>query len=281
MHQTLISPDDLAPLLGRDDFAIVDARFYLPEPGRGEAEYLESHLRTAVYAHLDRDLSGKKTGGNGRHPMPDIDQMVDRFSSWGIDESVQVVAYDTAGGGFASRVWWLLRYLGHDAVAVLDGSFRELGDDAIKSGAEARRARTFTPRARPDMRIEGGALQTERERLLLLDARAPERFRGETEPLDPVAGHIPGALNHPFSKNLDGNGRFLPPDELRGQLDSVLKGRDPNEVVCYCGSGVTACHNLLALEAAGIYGAKLYPGSWSEWCADPSRPVEQGQPPGE
>ncbi len=275
MHSDLIPPNAVGTNLGRDDWAVIDARFYLPEPDKAEAEYLEAHIPGAVYAHLDRDLSGPLTGTNGRHPMASVEQMVDRFSKWGIDENVQVVVYDNVGGQFAARLWWMLRYLGHDAVAVLDGGLPAF-DGELQSGREERTPRDFTPRVRDTMRVDLDALARHRDDHLLIDARAGERFRGEKEPLDPVAGHIPGAKNLPCSSNLNAEGRFVPAGELRARFDAVVGGRDATEVVSYCGSGVTACHNLLAMEVAGIRGARLYPGSWSEWCAEDSRPVETG-----
>ena len=184
-----------------------------------------------------------------------------------------MVVYDTAGGQIAARLWWMLRYLGHDAVAVLDGglaAWRE-SQRTVRVGREERERRSFTPRPRADMAVDASALDGQR----LLDGRAPERFRGETEPLDPVAGRIPGARNHPTSRNLDETGRFLAPEVIRQRLLGVL-GQEPGPVVSYCGSGVTACHNLLALEVAGLPDGRLYPGSWSEWCSDPDRAVETG-----
>ncbi len=275
MHSDLIPLNAVGTNLGSDDWAVIDARFYLPEPDKAEAEYLEAHIPGAVYAHLDRDLSGPLTGTNGRHPMASVEQMVDRFSKWGIDENVQVVVYDNVGGLFAARLWWMLRYLGHDAVAVLDGGLPAF-DGKLQRGREERTPREFTARVRDAMRIDLDALASLRHDRLLIDARAVERFRGEKEPLDPVAGHIPGAKNLPCSSNLTAEGRFVPADELRARFDAVFGDRDTTEVVSYCGSGVTACHNLLAMEVAGIRGARLYPGSWSEWCAHQSRPVETG-----
>jgi len=273
MHTDLITPDTIRANLDRDDWAIIDARFYLPEPDKGEADYIEAHIPRAVYAHLDRDLSGPVTGTNGRHPLPSVEQMVDRFSKWGIGDDVQVVVYDAAGGQIASRLWWMLRYLGHDAVAVLDGGLAVFAGE-LRAGREERAPREFTPRVQAAMRIDIDSVARHHRDHLLIDARAGERFRGENETLDPVAGHIPGAKNLPCASNLDAEGRFIPAGELRAHFDAVVEGRNATEVVSYCGSGVTACHNLLAMEVAGIRGARLYPGSWSEWCADQSRPIE-------
>ena len=274
MHEPLTAGSALAGHLDDDDLAIVDCRFHLAEPERGEAEYLEGHVPGAVYAHLDRDLSGPMTGTNGRHPLPTVDQMVERLSAWGIDDAARVVVYDTAGGQIAARLWWMLRSLGHESVSVLDGGLREwraIGG-ALRAGPEERRRRVFTPRPRPNTAVDADSMAG----LLLIDGRSAERFRGETEPLDPVAGRIPGARNHPTGANLDTAGRFLPPDALRDLFEDVLGSIPPESTVSYCGSGVTACHNLLAMEVAGLHGARLYPGSWSEWCSDPRRPVATG-----
>lgn len=275
VHTGLVHADQLRANLGREKWVIVDARFYLPEPDRGDAEYAEAHIPGAVYAHLDHDLSGPLTGTNGRHPMPSVEKMVESFSKWGIDDSVRVVVYDNAEGQFAARLWWMLRYLGHDAVAVLDGGLPAF-DGELRGGREGPASRTFTPHVRDDMRIDVDALVQHRDAHLLIDARAGERFRGETEPLDPVAGHIPGAKNHPSASNLESDGRFVSRDELRERFKAIVGDTAVSDIVCYCGSGVTACHNLLAMELAGIQGARLYPGSWSEWCADETRPVETG-----
>ncbi|MGH9324876.1 MAG: sulfurtransferase [Vicinamibacteria bacterium] len=280
MFSDLILSSELALHLEDPDWAVIDARFYLPEPERGEAEYLQEHVPGAAYAHLDRDLSGPRTGRNGRHPMPGVAQMAERFSNWGIDERVQVVAYDSASGQIAARLWWMLRYLGHDAAAVLDGGFQSWKAEGrpLASGRESRAPRKFTPRPREAMRIDVDALEETRTNRLLIDARAPERFRGETEPYDPVAGRIEGARNHPTTASLTAEGRFLPREDLRKRLESVIGEAPIESVVSYCGSGVTACHNLLAMEIAGLRGARLYPGSWSEWCAEDRRPIEKGDP---
>ncbi|GMR22753.1 MAG: sulfurtransferase [Acidobacteriota bacterium] len=273
VHNDLVHANQLQANL--EDWAIVDTRFYLPEPDRGADEYVEAHIPGAVYAHLDRDLSGPLTGTNGRHPMPSVEQMVDRFSKWGIGDDVQVVVYDNAGGQIASRLWWMLRYLVHDAVAVLDGGLPAFGGE-LRGGREERTPRSFTPRVQDAMRIDIDAVAQHHREHLLIDARAGERFRGEKETLDPVAGHIPGAKNLPCASNLNAEDRFLSPKELRARFEAVVGAKDVTDVVSYCGSGITACHNLLAMEVAGIRGARLYPGSWSEWCADKSRTVETG-----
>src|SRR5262245_12298666 len=277
--RTLISSSALALHLGDDNFVIVDCRFLLSDTSWGEQTYASAHIPGAVYAHLDRDLSGPKSGTNGRHPLPDPAALARTFGRLGIADNVQVVAYDQDNGSFASRLWWMLRWLGHDAVAVLDGGFAKWTAEGREtlSGIETCRARTFTAALRPDMLVDAPRVDTlRRDRAWrLLDARAPERFRGEVEPIDRVAGHIPGAANHPFLTNMDTDGTFLPPEDLRARLQAATGGSASDHVISYCGSGVTACHNLLALEHAGLTGAKLYAGSWSEWSSDPSREIER------
>jgi thiosulfate/3-mercaptopyruvate sulfurtransferase len=284
MPSTLVSPEDLASRLGDPAWAVIDCRFDLADTTWGEREYLDAHIPGALYAHLGRDLSGRPTGANGRHPLPRLEDLAKTLGRWGIDETVQVIAYDQGLGMYASRLWWLLRYVGHDAVAVLDGGWATWIAESrpATAGREWRVPRRFAARARTRMvaavdEVEG--LVGDRG-VRLVDARAPERYRGEDEPLDPVAGHIPGAVNHHYQANLDTNGRFLPVGELRRRLAAVLGGVAPDHVIAYCGSGVTACHNLLALEHAGLRGARLYAGSWSEWCSDPGRPVARGEEAG-
>lgn len=273
--KTIASVDALKSLLDDERLALVDSRFYLPEPGRGEDEYRQAHIPGAVYAHLDRDLSAPRTGLNGRHPLPSADSMTETFASWGIDDEVQVIVYDTASGLIAARAWWMLRHMGHEAVAVLDGGLSAWTDagGTLRSGAETRSRRAFQPRRRPEMLVLVDELESSLDDVCLVDARAPERFRGEQEPLDPVAGHIPSAVNQFCKNNLDESGKFRSADELRSTFEPLLSG-EPRKAVSYCGSGVTACHNLLAWEHAGLAGARLYAGSWSEWCANPKRAVE-------
>lgn len=277
--RTLISSSALALHIGDDNVALVDCRFMLGDESWGEQQYETAHIPGAAYAHLDRDLSGPKSGTNGRHPLPDPATLARTFGRLGIGENVQVVAYDQDNGMFASRLWWLLRWLGHDAVAVLDGGFNKWTADAreTRSGVETPAPRIFNRALRPDMVVgvdDVVSLQADKT-WRLLDARAPERFRGDVEPLDRVAGHIPGAANLFYQTNLDADGSFRSPEDLRARVRAVLGDQPPDRIVCYCGSGVTACHNLLAFEHAGLIGAKLYAGSWSEWCSDPDRPIER------
>ena len=270
MYSTLISCLELADHVGDDDFVVVDCRFSLDDPERGRADYERSHIPGAVYAHLNDDLSGEIIEGKtGRHPLPPVGEMADRFGAWGISEGVQVVAYDDSGGGVAARLWWMLQYLSHDAVAVLDGGWpRWLASDLpTRTGTESRRARRFTPRPRTEWIIDAETVEAIRNRdtWKLVDARDAERYRGEVEPIDPIAGHIPGALSAPFKENLNGDGYFREPEELRQRFEKVIGDTPADRVVSYCGSGVTAAHNLLAMAHAGLGHGRLYPGSWSEW----------------
>jgi thiosulfate/3-mercaptopyruvate sulfurtransferase len=276
MHSTLIRPADLAPHLADPRWVIVDCRFDLANPALGEEQYLAGHIPGARYAHLDRDLSGTKTGTNGRHPLPTVEQMSTTFAALGIAPETQVVAYDADSSMFAARLWWMLRYLGHDAVAVLDGGFARWVAEggAVQPGRVTATPTVFSPKPRAEWRLTVDQVAAGTHGLLV-DARAPERFLGLNETIDPVGGHIPGARNYHFQQNLTAaNMMFKPAAELRAQWEQVLEGHDPKEVVMYCGSGVSACHNLLAMEVAGLPGSRIFPGSWSEWSADPSRPVE-------
>lgn len=277
---TLISTAVLAARLDDPALAVFDCRFRLDDVAWGERECTAAHVPGAVYAHLDRDLSGPKTGTNGRHPLPDVDALRATLGRLGIASGVQVVAYDQDNGSFASRLWWLLRLMGHDAVAVLDGGFRKWIAEGrgTKSGSETRAPRAFDGSIRPGMAVDAATVASlpGQPEWCLLDARAPERYRGETEPVDKTPGRIPGARNHPFQWNLEENGTFKSPEALRARLSESVGDVPADRIICYCGSGVTACHDLLALEHAGLRGAKLYPGSWSEWSADPKRPIETG-----
>ncbi len=279
MHTTLIAPAVLHA--HRDDpaWAVVDCRFSLADTERGRRAYREAHIPGAVYAHLDDDLSGLIVPGvTGRHPLPDGETLAQTLSNWGIGAGVQVAAYDDFGGGIAARLWWMLRWMGHDAVAVLDGGFPawQRLDLPTRSGDEMRPPRRFMPQPRPAWIADVEAVNARRSdpAYRLVDARAAERYRGEHEPIDPVAGHIPGAVSAPFTENLDADGCFLPPEALRARFEALLGDVPPERTICYCGSGVTAAHNLLALAHAGLGEVLLYPGSWSHWIADPERPVE-------
>ena len=275
---TLISTAALAQRLGDPAFAIVDCRSKLDDEAWGAREYKRSHVPGAVYADLNADLSGPKTGGNGRHPLPDPIALARTFGRLGIASGVQVVAYDQDNGMWASRLWWLLRWLGHDAAAVLDGGVAKWIAEGrpTESGETRREPREFAaaPHAEMVADVAEVAARAGARDWRLVDARAPERYRGEVEPIDRTPGHIPGAVNHFFQTNIE-HGVFKTPEQLRAGFASTIGTTPMDRVICYCGSGVTACHNLLALEHAGLRGAKLYVGSWSEWSADPSRPVER------
>lgn len=279
-YETLIDVDTLKSRLADPAFRVVDCRFELGNPDAGRALYTGGHLPGATYAHLDEDLSGPRTPWTGRHPLPDPEDLAATFGRLGIDADMQVVAYDDSNGAYAARLWWLLRWLGHRSVAVLDGglaAWRAAGLPLSVPPVSVAQ-RTFVGRANTTMHVSGDevALLLARGEATVLDARAPERYEGRLEPLDPRAGHVPGAFNHHFARNLGPDGRFLAPDALQALLGRQLRGRPPSAVVSMCGSGVTACHTLLALEIAGLPGARLYPGSWSEWSRDEGRPVAIG-----
>lgn len=278
---------DIGALVGADEVAahpewrVFDCRHDLKNTEYGRQAYARGHLPGALFLHLDDDLSGPKTGANGRHPLPAVEVFARLMSERGVDAQTQVVAYDNEGGIFAARLWWMLRWLGHERVAVLDGGlagWKRAGRLLEEAVPEVER-REFVARPQPQMTVDAAQVLAgvEAPEGLLLDARSPERYRGENETLDPVGGRIPGAVNRFYFDNLDDAGcYFKPTAELRAEFDVLLAGRSPAAVVQQCGSGVTACHNLLAMELAGLSGSRLYPGSWSEWCADPSRPVARG-----
>ena len=259
---------------------VVDCRFDLQQENWGYDQYLAGHVPGAVYAHLSTDLSGPMTGRNGRHPWPSPEAVARVFGRMGIARDVQVVAYDQDIGMFASRLWYLLRAMGHERVAVLDGGWARWTAEAraVSTGEETRPRATFTGALQPAALVTAAELAPTigTATTLLVDARAPERFEGTVEPLDPVGGHIPGAVNRPYRQNVGEDGMMRPPDALRRDFLRLFGDRTPAGTVMYCGSGVSACHNLLALEHAGLPGARLYAGSWSEWCADPDHPVETG-----
>jgi thiosulfate/3-mercaptopyruvate sulfurtransferase len=279
VYRTLVSTDILASSLG-SGWVIVDCRFDLQNEHWGHEQYLAAHLPGAVYASLSHDMAGPKTGTNGRHPLPAIDALSATLGRLGITRGTQVVAYDQDSGAYASRLWWLLRYAGHDAVAVLDGGWAKWIREGrpTRSGPETRAAASFVAAPRPEMRIGVDEVRAQlgNAKTLLVDARAPERYEGQLEPIDRVAGHIPGAVNHHYQSNAADDFTLLPPQTLRETFLRLLGSVEPSQAVMYCGSGVTACHNLLAMTHAGLPGARLYAGSWSEWSADAVRPIEKG-----
>ena len=275
----LVSPSQLqAALAAGAAPLIVDCSFDLVDTGAGERAFVEGHLPGAIYTNLDRDLAGAKTGRNGRHPLPARADWAGTLARLGVTPARAVVLYDAQGGMYAARAWWMLRWVGHAAVSVLDGGLQawRAAGGAVESGAVAPVAAASNYPIGESLvpTIDADALQKSLGRVTLLDARAGERYRGEVEPLDARAGHIPGARNRFFKDNLDANGRFRAAPELRAAFEAF--GAAPEQVVHQCGSGVTACHNLLAMEVAGLPGSALYPGSWSEWSSDPARPVAVG-----
>jgi len=281
VYTTLISVDDLAPHVGDASWAIVDCRYRLLDLGFGRAAYAESHIPQAVFADIGEDLSGPVVPGKtGRHPLPDVGVLSAKLSAWGVDRTVQVVAYDDSGGSMAARLWWLLRWLDHDAVAVLDGGWPlwQARGFPVCSGVERRQPRWFVARERPELVLS--TEQVDGIRMAagyrVLDARNADRFRGENETIDPVAGRIPGAVSAPYADNLEADGRFKSKEELRRRYLALLDGVPADRAGCYCGSGVTAAHDVLAMAHAGLGEARLYAGSWSEWITDPARPVAVG-----
>jgi thiosulfate/3-mercaptopyruvate sulfurtransferase len=277
MHTTLVDVATLATHLHDPNWLVVDCRFDLANPDAGEAAFGQGHIPGAVYAHLDRDLAAPITAITGRHPLPHPQHFARTLSRWGVTADTQVVAYDADNSMYAARLWWMLRWLGHNAIAVLDGGFKAWLAAGMNTSNEnvTRASSQFVARADRSMWVDASevARASKDSSWRVLDARAPERYRGIVEPIDSVAGHVPGARNHPFAQNLASDGRFASPAELRAQFEASRGGVPAARTIAMCGSGVTACHLLLALEIAGERGAKLYSGSWSEWIRDPSRPV--------
>lgn len=276
---TLISAEELAKHIDDPRWRIFDCRHDLARPDFGEQAYFESHVPNAQFLHLDRDLSGPKTGTNGRHPLPDPARFAQKLGECGVSNEMQVIAYDDDGSMYAVRLWWLMRWLGHSSVAILDGGLPawQRADLPLTDKVPQFSQATFKWQI-SDQPVDTSYIEAHLNRhdMLLLDGRGADRFRGENEVIDPVAGHIPGAVNRPFRDNLLSDGRFKPATQLHQELAGLLNGKPVSQVVAYCGSGVSACHNLLALEVAGLHGARLYAGSWSEWCSDRNRPVATG-----
>lgn len=279
----LVTPAWLAARLDDPLVRPVDVRWYLAEPGRGRREYQQAHIPGAAFMDVDDDLSAPRGQGPGRHPLPDPEVFAATAGAAGIGPDTHVVAYDSTGGSAAARLWWLLRYLGHGRVSLLDGGWQAWaeGRHPTEADAPAIAPARFTPRPNRTMIVDATAVEALRHdpRTLLLDARAPERYEGRVEPIDPRPGHIPGARSAPYAGNTATDGTFLPPETLRERYQSLGAG-DAERIICYCGSGVTAAHDVLALHLAGRPNALLYEGSWSDWCSDPSRPVATGPEPG-
>jgi len=280
---TLVSTEELFKHLDDPDWVVFDCRFTLTDPEAGRAAYNQVHIPGARYAHLDADLAAPVGSATGRHPLPDPQLLIDKLGSWGVDRAKQVVVYDDAFGAMAVRMWWLLKWLGHDNVALLDGVLPKWIREKrpLTSELPTITRTTFIAQINDDMWVTAEDLQAalEKDEVVLLDARAEERYSGEVEPLDKVAGHVPGAINLPWEDNLDLGGNLLPPEEIRELYQEEIGEKAASQVIHMCGSGVTACHNILAMEHAGLTGARLYAGSWSEWITDGSRPVATGEQP--
>lgn len=279
MLTTLITTEELAARLDDPDWIVFDCRHDLADTEAGRRAYAQSHIRGAHFVNLDHDLSGPRNGTNGRHPLPDPAQFCARLAALGMRRETQVIAYDASGGPYAARLWWMLRWVGHTSVAVLDGGWNAW----LKAG----RTITATPPvitrgdftgAPTAITVDAAFIESEigNARTRVVDARSADRFRGENETLDPVGGHIPGALNRFFQNNLGADGHFKPAAALRAEFTALIGALPPTQIVHQCGSGVTACHNHLAMEIAGLAGSRVYPGSWSEWCSDPRRPIATG-----
>ena len=271
----LVATEELAR---HPEWRVFDCRHDLLKPGLGEQQYRASHIPGAIFADLDRDLSAPKSGKNGRHPLPEPQVFIDWLGRQGLKPSDTIVCYDGGSGSMAARLWWMLRWVGHDAVAVLDGGFAKWVKESRPVSAEvpAFAATRYPGRIRPEMAVDVAYVQSHLRDATLLDARAPARWRGDTEPIDPVAGRIPGSLNRFSNDNLQADGTFKRPEALKQEFLAILGTRAPQAIVHSCGSGVAACHNLLAMQVAGLEGGRLYAGSWSEWIADPQRPRERG-----
>ncbi len=279
--ELLVSTELLAQRVHDADWIVFDTRHDLADPGKGPRLYAQSHIPGAYFLHMDHDLSGEKTGTNGRHPLPDLAAFAARMAARGVAPGRQVVVYDEGGGMFASRLWWMLRWLGHERTALLDGGFAQWvkAGHPVEAAVPSPRAGQFEPQPMLGASVDAAYVGAFRESptVRIIDARAPERYSGAQETIDPVGGHIPGAVNRFWQKNLGADGRFKPPAVLREEFLALLGEATPSLAVHQCGSGVTACHNLFAMELAGLAGSRLYPGSWSEWCADPTRPVAKGE----
>jgi thiosulfate/3-mercaptopyruvate sulfurtransferase len=276
-YKTTISQKDLKNNISNNDFIIFDTRCDIKDSGYGIDSYTEGHIKNSIFVDVDTDLASEKQQGTGRHPLPKVETFCDKLSHWGMDNNKQVVIYDDAGGAFAGRMWWMLRWLGHEDVAVLDGGLNSW----VKNGNKLITSPTLFKKSYFEPTINNEMIATLRDvenaqhvlNTILLDARSKERYEGISDPVDPIAGHVPGAISHPLGTNLDRTGKFKDKEELKHNFDKISHDLKEKEIISMCGSGITACHNILALEIAGIKNAKLYVGSWSEWITDPNRTV--------
>jgi thiosulfate/3-mercaptopyruvate sulfurtransferase len=280
-YTTLVSTADLAENIENPDWIVFDCRFTLTDPAAGKKKYNEGHIPGAIYAHLDDDLAAPVTSSSGRHPLPDVNSFADKLGQWGVDKNKQVVVYDDTFGAMACRMWWLLRWLGHDNVALLDGVYPKWLKEkrAADKNPPNLQASKFVPQVQDESVVDAGFIQQHmaEDGSVLIDARPDIRFTGEIEPIDKVAGHIPGAINRPFDDNLDIGGDFMSLEELKEDYAALLKNKNPSQVIHMCGSGVTACHNILAMECLGFKNTRLYAGSWSHWITDENRAVATGE----
>jgi thiosulfate/3-mercaptopyruvate sulfurtransferase len=278
-YRTLIDTATLASNIDDPEWRIFDLRHDLMNPELGREQYAEGHISGATFVPLDVDLSGEKTGTNGRHPLPDANDFMGTLGEWGIRPGQQIVVYDGSNGTYAGRLWWMLRWMGHYSVAVLDGGITKWEKEGRPLTAEVPHYSPTTYKGAPrTMHVDVGFVQANlgKSEVTVIDARASGRYAGIGETIDPVGGHIPGALNRPFTENLNKDGTYKAPEVLAKEFAALLGNRSPKQIVHQCGSGVSACHNILAMEVAGLAGSRLYPGSWSEWCQDPKRPVATG-----
>jgi len=279
-YQTIISVEDLNKNISNKDWFLFDCRFLLKDPAGGLSKFKQGHIPTAQFADMDNDLSSAMTSTSGRHPLPDPDQLIQKLQTWGVNNSSQIICYDDMSGAFAARMWWLLKWLGHDKVAVLDGGIEKwtVAGLSLETDVQTRSAGTFSSQANNEMWVDINFVrqQLEANKINLLDARSGDRFTAKDSKTDPVAGHVPGASSFPFSGNLSKQGLFLSADELHKRFAGMFN-ENQNEVINMCGSGVTACHNLLAMSIAGLPMTRLFVGSWSEWIKDKSRPVATGE----
>ena len=281
MSKMLISTQELTRHLDDPNWVVIDTRHDLMDPHRGPKVYIEEgHIPDAHFVHVDRDLAGAHTGKNGRHPLPDLETFAKKMSRCGVSPGRQVVVYDDMGGNWAVRLWWMLRWLGHEKVALLDGQFPKWKKEfrPVQKDPPPPRSGKFVPKPGLGWTVDASFVDHFRKRSdgALIDARNAERFNGVNEPIDPVAGRVPGAVNRFWQHNLDGEGLFKPPELLKKEFLDIIGNTPADQAVHMCGSGVTACHNIFAMELAGLGGSRLYPGSWSEWCSDPTRAVATG-----
>lgn len=280
-YQTIISVEDLNKNINNQDWFVFDCRFMLKDPEGGLKKFNKGHIPGAQYADMDKDLASPVTSVSGRHPLPNPDELIKKLQLWGVSNSSQIICYDDMSGAFAARMWWLLKWLGHEDIAVLDGGLDMWTAAGLELETDVKKRPTgsFNGQANNDMRVDIEVVQTElsQQKISLLDARSAERFTAKDTKTDPVAGHVPGAMSFPFSGNLTKQGVFLSKDELRNRFAATVHNSENKEVINMCGSGVTACHNLLAMRVADLPMTRLFVGSWSEWIKDDSRPVATGE----